>query len=362
VGVTGVTIQSTLPLILRGSGAAMTNLTDPLRYNLLSIPTPTGDAKADAAIAAGNETPYAPKLSRDMLYNQYKNLQGTLNAFADINFTEAGNTYQDDVKTDGDTAWVPPAPSGGRPAGDPSRGYYLFPTTADINGGWRRSASQTDANKYVVPTNLHDFFYRLKAAALVLNHTSAIIAGTEYGGFDTHQGQGQLTGQHPDLNRGIGWAMYALHKYFTLYPAQCTWNNLVVVTLTEFGRTTIENNDRGTDHAEGGVMWVAGGSVKGYGKGNPSGVFNCSPNEAINSSMRWVDGPSGSMFGVSGRYLSRNTDFRSVLGEIIRKHLGATQNQLNRILPGYANPGEGLLAGGTSSIDGRLIRGEVGFL
>src|SRR5437762_4382804 len=38
-GVTGVSIQSALPLILRGSDAAMTNLTDPLRYNLLGIPS-----------------------------------------------------------------------------------------------------------------------------------------------------------------------------------------------------------------------------------------------------------------------------------------------------------------------------------
>src|SRR6185436_13731187 len=35
---TGVSIQSSLPLILRGSEAPMTNLTDPLRYDLLGLP------------------------------------------------------------------------------------------------------------------------------------------------------------------------------------------------------------------------------------------------------------------------------------------------------------------------------------
>jgi hypothetical protein len=50
-----------------------------------------------------------------------------------------------------------------------------------------------------------------------------------------------------------------------------------------------------------------------------------------------------------------------VLGEIIRKHLGATQNQLNRIIPGYANANENLLAGGTST-DGTPIHGELGIL
>jgi uncharacterized protein (DUF1501 family) len=68
------------------------------------------------------------------------------------------------------------------------------------------------------------------------------------------------------------------------------------------------------------------------------------------------------MFGVNGRYLKRTTDFRQVLGEVIRKHLGATQNQLNRIIPGYASEStERLLAGGTS-YDGTLIRGELGLL
>ena len=59
-------------------------------------------------------------------------------------------------------------------------------------------------------------------------------------------------------------------------------------------------------------------------------------------------------------YLQRAVDYRSVLGEIIRQHLGATQTQLDRIIPGYADPGEHLLGGGTSAIDGTTILGEVG--
>jgi hypothetical protein len=65
------------------------------------------------------------------------------------------------------------------------------------------------------------------------------------------------------------------------------------------------------------------------------------------------------MFGVSGRYLKRAVDYRSVLGEVIREHLGATQGQLDRIIPGYATGGEVLLNGGTSSVDGTSIMGEV---
>jgi uncharacterized protein (DUF1501 family) len=356
---TGVSIQSSLPLILRGSEAAMTNLNDPTRFDLLGLPTSAGagaDTKATNAIRIANQALFTAKQNRELLNLQYQNLEKTLGVFGSIDFSEnganggLGNYYQDNSKTDGDTNWVPVDGNGNPlPNSDSSKGYYLFPTTNDKNGGWRRPDASVDGNKYVVNPAQQSFFTNLKAAALVLNKTSAIIAGTELGGFDTHAGQGGVTGSHPNLNRVIGWSMYALRKYFTNYADQATWNNVVVVTLSEFGRTTIENADLGTDHAEAGVMWVGGGAVSG-------GVYNCS------AAQGWASGSGGSMFGVSGRYLSRNTDFRSVLGEIIRDHLGATQNQLNRIIPGYAVPGEHLLTAGTSSIDGVSIRGELGIV
>jgi uncharacterized protein (DUF1501 family) len=341
---TGVSIQGSLPLLLRGSEAPMTNLSDPLRYDLLGIPdNAAGNLKASNYLSQANSSPFPSKLSRGLLQLQYGNLASTLSIFADIRplFTEEGNTFRDDEITDGDSEWA--TANGGE-------GYYLFPTTSVKNGGWRRPDGSNVADKYVVPTSLHTLFERIKAAAVILNKTDAIIAGTEYGGFDTHSAQGSLTGSHPNLNRGFGWAMYALRKYFTRYADRAAWNDVVVVTLTEFGRTTIENADLGTDHAEAGVMFVAGGGVNG-------GVYNCSPNDPV----PWVTGASGSMFGVNGRYLRRATDYRQVLGEIIRDHLGATQTQLNRIISGYANPAERLLAGGTS-IDGTEIRGELGII
>lgn len=360
---TGVSVQSSLPLILRGDEAAMTNLTDPNRYALAGIPNDTnGVAKAFAHLSAGNTAQFAPKKNRDLLALQYQNLSNTLAIFDGIDFGETGNTFQDDIKTDGDNAWAPIDQNGNPIAGsNAGRGYFLFPTTNDKNGGWRRGAgTNVNANKYVVDpgSGYQAFFRNLKAAALVLNKTDAIIAGTELGGFDTHSAQGGLTGTHPNLNRAIGWAIYGLYKYFTLYADRATWNNTVVVTLSEFGRTSRQNSDLGTDHAEASVMWVAGGAVKGYNAGNPSGVFNCHDTA---DGIPWATGNTGSMFQVNGSYLRRNTDFRSVLGEIIRDHLGATQNQLNRIIPGYANAAEGLLNGPTG-IDGTPIRGEVGIL
>lgn len=363
---TGISIQSALPLILRGSDAAMTNLTSPTRYDLLGVPTPANDAKAFNAMAAGNYYPFPPKLSRDMLELQYQNMSNTLRIFSGIDFSEGGNTFRDNVNTDGGT-----------------NPYYLFPSSNAKNGGYAFHGN--NANKYVVPTSQYTFFNNLKAAAMILNKTDAIIAGTELGGFDTHGTQGGPTGQHANLLRTVAWSIYALQKYFTRYGkgsadpgavgAKAGWDDVVVVTFSEFGRTSVENSDLGTDHAEAGVMYVAGGGVRGYGQ--TQGVFGCSPLDAV----PWRVGgytknvmTCNTMYGgnfpesnatvnpaVAG-YLRRSSDFRSVLGEIIRKHLGATQNQLDRIIPGYANPGEKLLAGGTSSIDGVPILGELGIL
>ncbi len=324
---TGVSVQSSLPMLLRGPQAAMTNLTDPTRYNLLGIPnTEAGNLKADQSLDLANQALFADKRNRDLLRLQYQNLASTLDIFAQLDFSENGNTFLDDEATDGDFP------------------YYLFPTTNAKNGGYSRPGGGTDANKYVVPTSGYSFFRNLKAAALILNKTDAVIAGTEMGGFDTHSNQGSTTGTHANLQRRIAWALYALRKYFLRYGDQASWNNLVIVTLSEFGRTTLENSDDGTDHAEAGLMFVAGGAIKGFVPGQRSGVLGCHPGDPI----PWATGPSGSMFGVNGRYLKRSLDYRSVLGKLIRDHLGATQAQLNRIIPGYADESrQHLRTGGT---------------
>ena len=339
----GVSIQSALPLSLRGSKAAMTNLTDPTRYGLLGIPnTAVGNTKADNFLRVANQFPFPEKKERELLSLQFDNLMSTLAVFETIDFSEPGNTFVDDVNTDNDTA-----------------PYYLFPTTTAKNGGYALHGNNLE--KYVVDTGAYGFINRLKNAALVLNKTEAIVAGTEVGGFDTHNNQGGVTGAHANLQRRIGWAIYGLKKYFAKYADKAAWKNLVVVTLSEFGRTTIQNDSAGTDHAEAGVMFIAGGGIKGYGRSSTgSGVFGCSPNDSYNGqSIPWVTGQTGSMFQASNRYLKRAIDYRSVLGKLIRDHLGATQGQLSRIIPGYAVTAENLLSGGTSGKDGTRIFGEL---
>jgi uncharacterized protein (DUF1501 family) len=90
--------------------------------------------------------------------------------------------------------------------------------------------------------------------------------------------------------------------------------DVVLVTMSEFGRTAEENGNAGTDHGHGSLMMVLGGPVQGgkvYGK--------------------WPGLEKEQLF--EGRDLAVTTDYRTVLSELITGHLG--QTDIGSIFPGY---------------------------
>ncbi|MFY9343825.1 MAG: DUF1501 domain-containing protein [Planctomycetota bacterium] len=82
-------------------------------------------------------------------------------------------------------------------------------------------------------------------------------------------------------------------------------NDVVLVTMSEFGRECQENGSFGTDHGVGGAMLVQGGAVNG---GTVHGV--------------WPGLAPGAL--QDGRYLAPSNDFRDVLREILVSHMGGT--------------------------------------
>ncbi len=151
---------------------------------------------------------------------------------------------------------------------------------------------------------------RLKQVAqLIKSNIGLEVAFTDIGGWDTHAnqgaGQGQLANRLTEFANGIS-ALYADLKDRA--------DEVVILTMTEFGRTARENGNRGTDHGHASVMFALGGSVKGgkvYGKWP-----GLKPNE-LNEQ----------------RDLAITTDFRDVFAELAKNHLGAAN--LNTIFPGY---------------------------
>lgn len=76
------------------------------------------------------------------------------------------------------------------------------------------------------------------------------------GGYDTHSNQANsIGGRHTELAGAIASFREAMIEIGE-------WDNVVVFTASDFGRTVIDNGN-GTDHGWGGHHFVAGGSVQG---------------------------------------------------------------------------------------------------
>jgi len=131
------------------------------------------------------------------------------------------------------------------------------------------------------------------------------------GGWDNHVNEGGTQGQLANLLRDLGQSLAAFHQ-----DMGDRMDDIVVVTMSEFGRTAKENGNRGTDHGHANCMFVMGGDVRGgrvYGKW--PGLDDHQLNE--------------------GRDLALTTDFRSVVGEILVRHLDV--KDLGPVFPGFDN-------------------------
>jgi uncharacterized protein (DUF1501 family) len=131
------------------------------------------------------------------------------------------------------------------------------------------------------------------------------------GGWDNHVNEGGVQGQLSNLLKDLGQGLAAFHQ-----DMGDRMQNIVFVTMSEFGRTAKENGNHGTDHGHANCMFLMGGDVKGgqvYGKW--PGLNDHQLNE--------------------GRDLALTTDFRSVVGEILTKHIGVAD--LKPVFPGFDN-------------------------
>jgi uncharacterized protein (DUF1501 family) len=129
------------------------------------------------------------------------------------------------------------------------------------------------------------------------------------GGWDNHVNEGGAQGQLSNLLKDLGQGLAAFHQ-----DMGDRMQDVVVVTMSEFGRTAKENGNRGTDHGHANCMFVMGGDVKG---GRVYGKWPGLADHQLND----------------GRDLALTTDFRSVLSEVLAKHIGVTD--LTAVFPGF---------------------------
>jgi len=154
------------------------------------------------------------------------------------------------------------------------------------------------------------FGQRLRQIAQLIKADVGLeVAFADVGGWDTHVNQGGAEGQ---LAQRLGDFARAIDALVTDLGDRMA--DVVILTMSEFGRTARQNGSGGTDHGHAGAMFVIGGGVHGH---RVHGRWPGLTPEQLNE----------------GRDLALTTDFRTVFGEIAARHLGATR--LDVLFPGY---------------------------
>ena len=139
------------------------------------------------------------------------------------------------------------------------------------------------------------------------------IAFADIGGWDTHVNQGSVQGQLAQRLDDFAQCIAALTT-----DLGDRMENVVILTMSEFGRMARQNGNGGTDHGHAGAMFVIGGQVHGkkvYGQ--------------------WPGLSPEQLY--EGRDLALTTDFRTVFAEIATKHLGA--KKIDPMFPGFTPAG-----------------------
>ena len=153
------------------------------------------------------------------------------------------------------------------------------------------------------------FGNNLKQVAQLMKANLGVEAAfSDIGGWDTHQNQGGANGQLAGRLKEFSETIATFWK-----DMGADAEDLVLVTMSEFGRTARQNGTGGTDHGHANVMFVLGGRVKG---GKVYGKWPGLSNEQLNE----------------GRDLAVTTDFRRVLGEATYKTLESKNLEL--VFPG----------------------------
>jgi len=156
-------------------------------------------------------------------------------------------------------------------------------------------------------------------AQLVKIQAGLEVAAVNISGWDNHSGQGGAQGYQSNRLREFSDGIAALYRDL----GTAHMNDVVILTMTEFGRTAQQNASKGTDHGNAASWFVIGGQVNGGIYGDWPGL-----------------GPEQLYLG---RYLAHSIDFTNVFGEILVKHLNAAA-YLAAVLPGIQYQPVGFLA------------------
>ena len=95
------------------------------------------------------------------------------------------------------------------------------------------------------------------AAQTLRSENGPNVAVFDIEGFDTHSAQGDIEGKHAEHLYEVDAVVKTLQKNL-----KDAFEDTLILTVTEFGRTVSENSGRGTEHGYGSAILMAGGLLK----------------------------------------------------------------------------------------------------
>ena len=137
-----------------------------------------------------------------------------------------------------------------RPAAT-ATGRETFEAVKMLKARGARSASRRPTARCIRAGRFGDSLRQI--AQLIRADVGLEVAFADMGGWDTHAGQGNERGQLATRLREFGEGLAALHR-----DLGDRMSDVVVLTMSEFGRTVRENGNRGTDHGHATAMLVLG--------------------------------------------------------------------------------------------------------
>ncbi|MEO8106743.1 MAG: DUF1501 domain-containing protein [Actinomycetes bacterium] len=138
-------------------------------------------------------------------------------------------------------------------------------------------------------------------ARVIKSDVGLQVAAVDYGDWDMHADMGTVASGW--LRDKLGELASSLAAFATDLGAK--FGDVTVVTLTEFGRSLVENGSGGVDHGHGQAVLLLGGGVDG---GKVHGTWPTLEQDAL-----------------AGGDLAGTTDYRQILAEILEKRCQGSQ-------------------------------------
>ena len=187
---------------------------------------------------------------------------------------------------------------------DPSL-HYLYKTLAETTSSAEYIYDKSKVRKSIASSYPDsELAVRLKTvASLIASGIETSVYYVSYSGFDTHARQ---AGQH---ERQLSTYADALNAFVTDLKKSNHFNDVIIMTFSEFGRRVAENGSGGTDHGTANNLFLIGDNLK------RRGFLNETP----------------ALDKLDNGDLEHTIDFRSVYATLLKRWLGADDR---KILPG----------------------------